>query len=158
MAKIQNPLLLTLYSKFVEEVLSNTASIEDANQRLRDLGREIGSQVYLTTEIVDKTKDTVSTREDVAKLMGVVFKSLFNKKPSNVDMETARGSVRVTDKDCLWCQDVHLEGMRGFGYCEIFSGILESILEFKGVESKVFQERCRATGADVCTWNVRLVW
>lgn len=76
MAKIQNPLLLTLYSKYVDEVLSSTASIEDANQRLRDLGREIGSQVYLTTEIVDKTKDTVSTREDVAKLMDAIFKSL----------------------------------------------------------------------------------
>lgn len=110
MAKIQNPLLLTLYSKYVDRILSNTASIEDANQHLRDFGREIGAEVYLTTEIVDKTKDTVSTREDVAKLMDVIFKSLFNKKPSNVDMKTARGSVRVTDKECLWCQDVHLEG------------------------------------------------
>jgi hypothetical protein len=47
--------------------------------------------------------------------------------------------------------------MRGFGYCEIFSGILESILEFKGVDATVFQEMSRATGADSCVWNVRLV-
>jgi hypothetical protein len=47
--------------------------------------------------------------------------------------------------------------MRGFGYCEIFSGILESILEFKGVDVTVFQEMSRATGADACVWNVRLV-
>ena len=27
----------------------------------------------------------------------------------------------------------------------------------KGVDAKVFQELCKATGADNCTWNVRLV-
>jgi hypothetical protein len=71
-------------------------------------------------------------------------------------MKTARGSIRVSDDDCLFCQEVNLEGMRGFGYCEVFSGILESILEFKGVDAKVFQELSRALGAEECVWNVRL--
>jgi len=120
------------------------------------LGHEIGQQIYLNTEIVDKTKANVTTREDVAKLIDVVYKVLYNKKPTDVDMKTARGSVRISDKDCVWCQEVNLEGMRGFGYCEIFSGILEKILEFKSVDAKVFQEMCRATGADLCVWKVRL--
>ncbi len=157
MPKIDNPLLLSLYSHYVENILSNTTSIDDANQSLRDLGKEIGQQIYLNTEIVEKTKDNVTTREDVAKLIELLYKVLFDKKPKDVDMKTARGSVRITDDNCVWCQEVNLEGMRGFGYCEIFSGILESILEFKGVEAKVFQEMSRATGADVCVWNVRLV-
>jgi hypothetical protein len=158
MPKIENPLLHSLYAQTVDKVLSDTSNIEDANAQLRAIGRELGSQIYLSTEIVDKTKDTVTTREDVAKLIDVIFKVLFNRKPSDVDMETARGSVRISDKDCLWCQDVNLEGMRGFGYCEVFSGILESILEFKGVEAKVFQEMSKANGAEECVWNVRLVW
>lgn len=158
MARIENPLLLSLYSQFVDQVLSSTANIDEANQALRDLGREIGSQVYLTTEIVDKTKDTVTTREDVSKLIDQTFRTLYGKRPTDVDMDTARGSVRVSDKECIWCQDVNLEGMRGFGYCEVFSGIIESILEFKGVQSKVFQEMSRATGAEMCIWNIRLVW
>ncbi|MFW9975236.1 MAG: hypothetical protein ACFFDQ_08235 [Candidatus Thorarchaeota archaeon] len=157
MPKIDNPLLLSLYSHYVENILSNTTSIDDANQSLRDLGKEIGQQIYLNTEIVEKTKDNVTTREDVTKLIEILYKVLFDKKPKDVDMKTARGSVRITDDNCVWCQEVNLEGMRGFGYCEIFSGILESILEFKGVEAKVFQEMSRATGADVCVWNVRLV-
>ncbi|MFW9806575.1 MAG: hypothetical protein ACFFFK_07595 [Candidatus Thorarchaeota archaeon] len=157
MPKIENPLLISLYSYYVEKILAETESIEDANQRLRDLGREIGEQVYLNTEIVEKTKDNVTTREDVAKLIEVVYKVLYDKKPKDVDMKSARGSVRITDDECVWCQEVNLEGMRGFGYCEVFSGILESILEFKGVDAKVFQEMSRATGADSCIWNVRLV-
>ena len=157
MPKIENPLLISLYSYYVEKTLSETDNIDDANQRLRDLGHEIGQQVYLNTEIVEKTKDNVTTREDVAKLIETVYKILFDKKPKDVDMKSARGSVRITDDNCVWCQEVNLEGMRGFGYCEVFSGILESILEFKGVDAKVFQEMSRATGADVCIWNVRLV-
>jgi hypothetical protein len=156
MPKTENPLLLSLYSHYVEKVLSETSNIDEANQKLRDLGKSIGQQIYLNTEIVDKTKDSVTTREDVAKLIEVVFKALYDKKPSDVDMKTARGSVRISDTDCVWCQEVNLEGMRGFGYCEIFSGILEQILEFKGVDAKVFQEMSRATGADACVWNVRL--
>ena len=158
MAKIENPLLHSLYAQIVDRVLSETPNIEDANAQLRAIGRELGSQIYLATEIVDKTKDTVTTREDVAKLIDVIFKVLFNRRPTDVDMETARGSVRISDKNCIWCQDVNLEGMRGFGYCEVFSGILESILEFKGVEAKVFQEMSKANGAEECIWNVRLVW
>ncbi|MHA1769045.1 MAG: hypothetical protein ACTSV3_04250 [Candidatus Thorarchaeota archaeon] len=157
MPKTENPLLLSLYGHYVEDVLSNTSSIEEANQALRDLGKSLGQQIYLNTEIVEKTKENITTREDVAKLIEVIYKVLYDKKPTEVDMKTARGSVRVTDNDCVWCQEVNLEGMRGFGYCEVFSGILESILEFKGVEATVFQEMSRATGADICVWNVRLV-
>ncbi len=157
MAKIVNPLLYTLYAHMVDNVLSSTSTIEDANEGLRDIGRGIGSQLYLNTEIADKTKDNITTREDVAKLIDVVYKILFDKKPNEVDMDSARGSVRVSDKSCIWCQDISLEGMRGFGYCEIFSGIMETILEFKGVQAKVFQEMCRATGSAECVWNVRLV-
>ncbi|NHJ13259.1 MAG: hypothetical protein EAX95_06250 [Candidatus Thorarchaeota archaeon] len=156
MARIENPLLVSLYSQWVDRVLAETSNIEEANERLRELGREMGSHIYLSTEIAEKTKDSVMTREDVSKLVEIIYKVLFNKKPTDVDMKTARGSVRVTDEECIWCQDITLEGMRGFGYCEGFSGIMESILQFKGVEAKVFQELCRATGADNCTWNIRL--
>jgi hypothetical protein len=157
MPKVDNPLLISLYSYYVEKILSETDSIDEANQRLRDLGSEIGQQIYLNTEIVEKTKDSVTTREDVAKLIEVVYKVLYDKKPKDIDMKTARGSVRITDDNCVWCQEVNLEGMRGFGYCEVFSGILQTILEFKGVDAKVFQEMSHATGADACVWNVRLV-
>ncbi|UCE09840.1 MAG: hypothetical protein JSW61_12840 [Candidatus Thorarchaeota archaeon] len=156
MVKIENPLLLGLYAQTVDQVLSSTSSIDEANQRLREIGKELGSQVYLNSEIVEKTKETVTTREDVAKLIDVVFRTLYNKRPTDVDMDTARGSVRIADKDCIWCQDVNLEGMRGFGYCEVFSGMIEAILEFKDVQAKVFQEASRATGADNCVWNIRL--
>jgi hypothetical protein len=156
MAKIMNPLLLTIYSHTVEKILETTSNIEEANEALRMLGRELGSQLYLNTEIADKTKDTINTREDVAKLADVVYKVLYDKRPNDVDMDSARGSIRVSDKNCVWCQEVSLEGMRGFGYCEIFSGIMEAILEFKGVQAKVFQEMSRATGSDLCVWNVRL--
>ncbi len=157
MPKIENPLLVSLYSYYVEKVLEETSNIDEANQRLRTLGNEIGQQVYLNTEIIEKTKDNVTTREDVAKLIEIVYRVLFDKKPKDIDMKTARGSVRITDDQCVWCQEVNLEGMRGFGYCEVFSGILESVLEFKGVDAKVFQELSKATGADACVWNVRLV-
>ena len=157
MPKIENPLLISLYSHYVEKILAETESIEDANERLRELGREIGQQVYLNTEVVEKTKENVTTREDVAKLIEIVYRVLYDKKPRDVDMKTARGSVRISDDECVWCQEINLEGMRGFGYCEVFSGILESILEFKGVDAKVFQEMSKATGADACVWNVRLV-
>jgi hypothetical protein len=157
MSKTENPLLLSLYAYYVDHVLAETSNIDEANQKLRDLGYELGQQLYLNTEIVEKTKDSVTTREDVAKLIEVVFKVLYDKRPTDVDMKTARGSVRISDQNCVWCQDVNLEGMQGFGYCEIFSGILESILELKGVDVKVFQEQSRATGANICVWNVRLV-
>ncbi|MHA2374963.1 MAG: hypothetical protein ACXAB9_02275, partial [Candidatus Thorarchaeota archaeon] len=65
MPKTENPLLLTLYSHIVDGVLDATSNIEEANQRLREIGSEIGSQMYLNTEISEKTKDTVTTREDV---------------------------------------------------------------------------------------------
>ena len=156
MPKTNNPLLLSFYAHYVDKILSETSNIDEANQKLRDLGHEIGPQIYLNTEIVEKTKDSITTREDVAKLIDVVYRALYDKKPSEVDMKTARGAVRISDKNCVWCQEVNLEGMRGFGYCEIFSGILESILEFKGVDAKVFQEMSRATGAEECIWNVRL--
>jgi hypothetical protein len=156
MPKIENPLLFTMYSHMVDRVLSETSNIEEANEKLRQIGREIGSQLYLNTEIAEKTKDTISTREDVSKLVDVVYKILFDRRPQEVDMDSARGSIRVGDKDCIWCQDIALEGMRGFGYCEIFSGIMETILEFKGVQAKVFQEMSRATGSDMCVWNIRL--
>jgi hypothetical protein len=157
MPKTENPLLLSLYGHYVEEILSRTSNIDEANQALRDLGKSLGQQIYLNTEIVEKTKESITTREDVAKLIEVVYKVLYDKKPRDVDMKSARGSVRITDDECVWCQEVNLEGMRGFGYCEIFSGILESILAFKGVDVTVFQEMSRATGADACVWNVRLV-
>jgi hypothetical protein len=157
MPKIDNPLLISLYSYYVEKTLAETESIEDANEQLREIGREIGQQVYLNTEIVEKTKDNVTTREDVAKLIEIIYKVLYDKKPRDIDMKSARGSVRISDDNCVWCQEVNLEGMRGFGYCEIFSGVLESILEFKGVNAKVFQELSKATGAESCVWNVRLV-
>ena len=157
MPKTDNPLLLSLYAHYVDKVLSETTNIDEANQKLRDIGYEIGQQIYLNSEIAEKTKDSVTTREDVAKLIEVVFKTLYDKRPADVDMKTARGSVRISDQNCVWCQEVNLEGMHGFGYCEIFSGILESILEVKGVEARVFQEQSRATGANMCVWNVRLV-
>ncbi|MHA1907446.1 MAG: hypothetical protein ACW98Y_09150 [Candidatus Thorarchaeota archaeon] len=156
MAKIENPLLLTMYSHTVEKILETTNNIEEANEALRNIGREIGSNLYLNTEIAEKTKDSINTREDVARLADVVYKILYDKRPSDVDMDSARGSIRISDKNCIWCQEVSLEGMRGFGYCEIFSGIMEAILEFKGVQAKVFQEMSRATGSDLCVWNVRL--
>ncbi|MFW9968316.1 MAG: hypothetical protein ACFFEA_14260 [Candidatus Thorarchaeota archaeon] len=157
MANIENPLFISLYAQWVDMVLTETSNIDEANQRLRDLGKEMGSHLYLTTELASKTKESVMTREDVAKLIDSVYKLLFDRKPTNVDVKSARDSVRVSDKDCIWCQEIILEGMRGFGYCEAFSGILEAILEIKGVDAKVFQELCKATGADICTWNVRLV-
>jgi hypothetical protein len=145
-----------MYSHTVERILETTSNIEEANEALRQMGRDIGSTLYLNTEIADKTKDTITTREDVARLADVVYKVLYDKRPNDVDMDSARGSIRISDKNCIWCQEVSLEGMRGFGYCEIFSGIMESILEFKGVQAKVFQEMSKATGADMCVWNVRL--
>jgi predicted hydrocarbon binding protein len=156
MGDIENPLLLSIYGWIVDGVMEETGNIEAANERLRDIGRGLGTNLYLNTEIADKTKDTITTREDVSKLIETVFKVLYDKKPNDLDMDSARGSIRVTDEECVWCQEVNLEGMRGFGYCEIFSGILESILDFKGVDVKVFQEMSRATGADACVWNVRL--
>jgi predicted hydrocarbon binding protein len=157
MTDLENPLFVCLYGQIVEKVLAETANVEEANQKLRELGKEMGSHLYLTTAIADKTKDNIVTREDVSKLVESLFKILFNRKPTDIDMESTRGSIRVSDEKCLFCQGVNLEGMRGFGYCEVFSGILESILEFKGVESSVFQELSRALGADECVWNVRLV-
>ena len=157
MPDLENPLFVSLYGQIVEKILAETSNVEEANQRLRDLGKEMGSQLYLSTEIADKTKDNIVTREDVSKLIEALFKILFNKKPTDIDMETARGSIRVSDNKCIFCQEVNLEGMRGFGYCEIFSGILEAILEFKGVDASVFQELSRALGAEECVWNVRLV-
>jgi predicted hydrocarbon binding protein len=156
MGDIENPLLLSIYGWIVDGVMEETGNIEAANERLRDIGRGLGTNLYLNTEIADKTKDTITTREDVSKLIETVFKVLYDKKPNDLDMDSARGSIRVTDEECVWCQEVNLEGMRGFGYCEIFSGILESILDFKGVDVRVFQEMSRATGADACVWNVRL--
>ncbi len=157
MARIENPLLLSIYGQLVDKILAETQNIEEANERLRELGRTMAEQIYLTTDIVEKTKDEVLTREDVAKLVEVVFRVLFDRKPTEIDMETARGSVRVSDSNCVWCQDVNLEGMPGFGYCEVFSGILEAILKYKGVDARVFEETCRATGGVTCSWNVRLV-
>jgi hypothetical protein len=157
MPKTENPLLLSLYAHYVDHVLAETSNIDQANQKLRDLGYDLGQQIYLNTDIVERTKDSVTTREDVAKLIEIVFKILYDKRPTDVDMRTARGSVRIADQNCVWCQEVNLEGMQGFGYCEIFSGILESILEFKGVDARVFQEQCRATGGAMCVWNVRLI-
>ncbi|MDF1540466.1 MAG: hypothetical protein P1Q69_16340 [Candidatus Thorarchaeota archaeon] len=156
MAKIENPLLLTMYTYVVDKVLEETNNIEEANEALREVGRNIGSHLYLNTEIAEKTKETINTREDVAKLVDVVYKILFDRRPQDVDMDSARGSIRVGDKECVWCQEISLEGMRGFGYCEIFSGIMESILQFKGVQAKIFQEMSRATGSDMCVWNIRL--
>jgi len=156
MGDIENPLLLSIYGWIVDGVMEETGNIEAANERLRDIGRGLGTNLYLNTEIADKTKDTITTREDVSKLIETVFKVLYDKKPDDLDMDSARGSIRVTDEECVWCQEVNLEGMRGFGYCEIFSGILESILDFKGVDVKVFQEMSHATGAEACVWNVRL--
>jgi hypothetical protein len=112
MSKIENPLLLSLYSYHVERVLAETSNIDEANQKLRDIGYEIGQQIYLNTEIVEKTKDNVTTREDVAKLIEVVFKVLYDRRPTDVDMRTARGSVRISDQNCVWCQEVNLEGMQ----------------------------------------------
>ncbi|MGY5874485.1 MAG: hypothetical protein RTU30_01955 [Candidatus Thorarchaeota archaeon] len=154
--KIENPLFVTIYAQNVEKILETTDNIEEANQQLRDLGREMGQQLFLSTEIADKTKETIQTREDVGKLIETTFRILFDKRPTEIDMESARGSVKVSDKDCIFCQEVSLEGMRGFGYCEVFSGILEALLEYKGVQSKVFQEASKATGGDKCVWNVRL--
>ncbi|MFW9918477.1 MAG: hypothetical protein ACFFED_02690 [Candidatus Thorarchaeota archaeon] len=156
MAKLENPLLHVMYAHTVDKVLSETSNIEEANEALRQIGRDIGSQLYLNTEIAEKTKDTITTREDVSKLIDTVYKILYDRRPQDVDMDSARGSIRVSDRDCVWCQEISLEGMRGFGYCEVFSGIMEAILEFKGVKSKVFQEMSRATGSDECVWNVRL--
>jgi len=156
MPKTENPLLLSMYGQVVDKTLEQTKNIEEANARLREMGREMGRQIYLTTDLVEKTKETITTREDVTKLVDSLFRILFDRKPTEIDMESARGSVRVSDGSCVWCQEVNLEGMRGFGYCEVFSGILESILSFKGVESKVFEESCHALGAPVCTWNIRL--
>ncbi|MBD3160061.1 MAG: hypothetical protein GF309_14880 [Candidatus Lokiarchaeota archaeon] len=158
MVRVRNPLLVTLYSRIVDKVLATTDSIEEANDELREVGRSISTNLYLNTEVAQNTKETIQTREDVSKLVEVVFRELYDRRPDEIDMDTARGSVRITDEECVWCQDVHLEGMRGFGYGEIFSGILEAILELKGVDAKVFQEMSRATGSDRCTWNVRLVW
>lgn len=158
MVSVKNPLLVTLYSRIVDRVLASTDSIEKANEQLRKVGRDISTNLYLNSDIAEKTSETIQTREDVSKLVEVVFRALYDRKPDEIDMDTARGSVRITDEECVWCQDVHLEGMRGFGYGEIFSGILESILELKGVNAKVFQEMSRATGSDRCIWNVRLVW
>lgn len=157
MPKTENPLLLSLYAYYVDHVLAETTNIDQANQKLRDLGYDIGQQLYLNTEIVEKTKESITTREDVAKLIETIFRVLYDRRPTDVDMRTARGSVRVSDQNCVWCQEVNLEGMQGFGYCEVFSGILESILEFKGVDARVFQEQSRATGAPMCVWNVRLI-
>jgi hypothetical protein len=158
MVSVRNPLLVTLYSRIVDKVLATTESIEEANDKLREVGRSISTNLYLNSEIAQNTKETIQTREDVSKLVEVVFRELYDRKPDDIDMDTARGSVRITDEECVWCQDVHLEGMRGFGYGEIFSGILEAILELKGVDAKVFQEMSQATGSDRCIWNVRLVW
>ncbi|MFQ5831791.1 MAG: hypothetical protein ACE5H4_03725 [Candidatus Thorarchaeota archaeon] len=155
MPKLENPLFVSLYSQMVGRVLSETNNIEEANQKLRDLGREMGYHIYLSTELAEKTKETATSDEDISKLVDSIFRALYNKRPTSID-RTSKGSVRVTDKDCIWCQDITLEGMRGFSYCEGLSGILESILEFKGVEAKVFQELCRATGAETCTWNIRV--
>jgi hypothetical protein len=156
MAKIENPLFLSLYAYNVEKVLEQTSNIDEANQKLRDLGADLGQHLFLNTEIANKTKDTIQTREDVSKLIETSFKILFDRKPTECDMESARDSIRVADKDCVFCQDVNLEGMRGFGYCEVFSGILESLLKLKGVDVKVFQEMSKATGSEMCVWNVRL--
>ncbi|MEM2141905.1 MAG: hypothetical protein QXS20_06225 [Candidatus Thorarchaeota archaeon] len=157
MPKIENPLLLGIYGHIVDEILATTKSIDEANAKLHELGKTIGQNIYLNTDIAEKTKETITTREDVTRLVDVLFRTLFDRKPSELDMESARGSVRVSDSSCVWCQEVNLEGMRGFGYCEVFSGILESILELKGVKATVFEESCRALGGASCIWNIRLV-
>ncbi len=153
MPKIENPLLVSLYSQWVGRVLSETNTIEEANEKLREVGREMGFQLYLSTELAERT-NSVSGGEDVPRLIDSIFRLLHNRKPSNVDYSSA-DTVRIVDKNCIWCQDITLEGMHGFGYCEGFSGVLEAILEFKGVEARVSQELCRATGDDNCTWNIR---
>ena len=157
MPKIDNPLLLSLYSYYVDKVLSETSNVDEANQRLRDLGYEIGQQIYLNTDIVEKTKDIVTTREDVAKLIDVVYKVLYDKRPTDVDMKTARGSIRVSDNNCVWCQEVNLEGMQGFGYCQIFSGILDSILERLGNLEEAYLVDDYAEGRDTGIIDLVLV-
>ncbi len=156
MPRIENPLLLSMYGQVVERVLAESANVEVANAQLRAIGRQMGQHIYLNTDLVDKTKETLTTREDVAKLVEALYKLLFDRRPTEIDIESARGSVRVTDASCVWCQEVNIEGMRGFGYCEVFSGILESVLQFKGVSAKVFEESCHANGGTACTWNIRL--
>jgi hypothetical protein len=89
MPKTDNPLLLSLYGHYVEEVLSKTSNIDEANEALRELGRSLGQQIYLNTEIVEKTKDNITTREDVAKLIDVIFRAL-----SVLKMTTVCGAKR----------------------------------------------------------------
>ncbi|MHA2301415.1 MAG: hypothetical protein ACXACD_10720, partial [Candidatus Thorarchaeota archaeon] len=88
MTKIENPLFVSLYAQWVDKILGETSNIDEANQSLRDMGKEMGSSLYLTTELASKTKDTVMTREDVAKLIDNLYKLLFDRKPTDVDMKS----------------------------------------------------------------------
>ncbi len=154
--KISIALFGGVYSQIVSHLLKDGKSPEEVNEILKKFGKNMGERLVIMSGFVDYFKSGINKLEDVAKSVALIYKMHTNQELSDIKISGSGDLIEASDTHCAFCRDVKLGEMPDLHYCETFSGIIEYLLDIYGWNITVHEKECKATGADKCTWVIRI--
>jgi hypothetical protein len=153
--KVSKVLFQASYRELMNMLMSTSASVDEINQKMRDIGFRVGETLLM--DYADRIREHAVDFHQFAKTLQLAYKVNSGQEFTDVWISEDKKTIKFTDDDCPICSGVVISDMPGLQYCVLVSGVFDAVMRLRGFSADSFQESCRATGDDVCTWTLRLL-
>ncbi len=153
--KVSKVLFQANYRELMNLLMSTSASVDEINTKMKDIGFRVGETLLM--DYADKIREHAVDFHQFAKTLQLAYKVNSGQEFSSIHISDDKRMIKFTDEKCPVCHGVVITDMPGLQYCAIISGVFDAVMKLRGFSADSFQESCRATGDDVCTWTLRLL-
>ena len=154
-AKVSKVLFQASYRELMNMLMSTSASVDEIKTKMRDIGFRVGETLLM--DYADKIREHAAEFYQFAKTLQLAYKVNSGQEFTDIWISDDKSTIEFTDEDCPICAGVVITDMPGLQYCVLVSGVFDAVMRLRGFSADSFQESCRATGDDVCTWTLRLL-
>ena len=151
--KVSYTLLRAMYDILVNLAFEKTKTPEEFNQRLREYGRQAGEKLMFaySERLAKHAKDFAG----MGNTINIAYKVFSGQSLDHIEVSDAKDVVYLGDSRCLLCEGVEID-LPGIHYCDFAAGLFQAGCDIRGFPATVYEEKCKATGANECLWVMRL--
>ncbi len=153
--KVSKVLFQATYRELMNMLMSTSASVDEINHKMRDIGFRVGETLLM--DYADRIREHAVDFHQFANTLQLAYKVNSGQEFTDVWISEDKKTIKFTDDDCPVCAGVVISDMPGLQYCVLVSGVFDAVMRLRGFSADSFQESCRATGDDACTWTLRLL-
>ena len=152
--KVSQKILVSMYEYQFSKVVEKTSNPQEINAELKSLGEFVGERLLM--DYAERFRQHAKEFSEFADTLKLAYKVNVGHEPSSTHYDPDTNSITISDEKCIFCQGVELpEEMKEVKFCNLVSGVFQSVIDLRGFKGEVDQVESQATGGKTCTWVLK---